>query len=453
MESHATVRKCAALHPCPVLVHSGARAKVAACFFNFLKNHLMRRFNPTALQKYIDKKDRTTPLLFTGRREELAIAHAALGNLKEEQTQGNTVVFQGAPGAGKTALLEHIKDTLANECDSAKLSAPLIGQPHEALFEVLKQIEPDTAETLRKSHQITKHGDVNFGVGSGGVSSSSTSTPEDITTLHRLMDERKSNKPLVLFLDEAQNAEGDLPSGRSTILQTLHEGDAGKVCLIAGGLSDTEARLNQLGVSRLSFGNMATLQPLHEQEVIVSLEAFLNNEDFCIEVGGCDTAPLQQLVINESSGWPQHLTNTLHAIGEELIKVNGQLAECHINAIQRRSQARREDYYMRRVETIPEPLLYEVVSTIPKGGSVKEYMVYEAVERAYKSHPLINQKLPYEEAFHRLVHRGVLQEDTTGNLTVPIPSMHDYIKHRSSKATAEGLPSTAGTSALRAECS
>ncbi len=61
---------------------------------------------------------------------------------------------------------------------------------------------------------------------------------------------------------------------------------------------------------------------------------------------------------------------------------------------------------------------------------MKEYAVYEAVERAYKNHPLINQKLPYEEAFYMLIHRGVLQEDTTGDLTVPIPSMHDYIKDR-----------------------
>jgi len=394
----------------------------------------MRRFNPTTLQKYIDTKDRITPLFFTGRREELTIAYTAFGNLKEGQTKGNTVVFQGAPGAGKTALLEHIKDMLAHECDSAKIEASLIGQPHEALFEVLKQIEPDTAETLRKSHQITKHGDVHLGVGSGGVSSSSTSTPKDITTLYRLMDERKSNKPLVLFLDEAQNANGDLPDGKSSILQQLHEGDVGKVTLIAGGLSDTSTNLNRLGISRLSFGNITTLQPLHETEVMTSLEAFVNNEDFCIDQNGCDVAPLKQLVINESMGWPQHLTNTLQAIGEELIVAGGQLAECDINAIQQRSQVRREDYYMRRAEAIPKLLLYEVVSTIPKGQSVKEYAVHEAVERAYKNYPLINQKLPYEKAFYMLVHRGVLQEDTTGNLTIPIPSMHDYIKYQSSLA-------------------
>jgi len=75
----------------------------------------MRRFNPTTLQKYIDTKDRITPLFFTGRREELTIAYTAFGHLKEGQTKGNTVVFQGAPGAGKTEPLENIKDILAHD--------------------------------------------------------------------------------------------------------------------------------------------------------------------------------------------------------------------------------------------------------------------------------------------------------------------------------------------------
>ncbi len=393
----------------------------------------MRRFDPTALQKYINKKDRAAPLFFTGRREELAIAHAALDNLKEGEAEGNTVVFQGAPGAGKTALLNHLKEKFRSRCDVARLSASTTHKPNIALFEVLEQIEPDIAETLRQSHQLTVQGDLKAMVLEGGVSSASTTMPQEIVSINQLMTVRKNkNVPLVLFLDEAQNANGDLPDGKSSILQQLHEGVAGNVSLIAGGLSSTCARLNRLGISRLSYSNTATLQPLREQEVIASLEAFLNNEDFCIDGRGYDTTPLQQIVINESFGWPQHLTSTLHAISEELIKVGGQLAECDINAIQQRSQARREDYYMRRAETIPDPLLYELVTTVPKGGGVSELEIHKAVERAYANERLLEKTLPAEDAFDTLVHRGVLQEDGTGNLTVPIPSMHDYIKQRSS---------------------
>ncbi len=87
---------------------------------------------------------------------------------------------------------------------------------------------------------------------------------------------------------------------------------------------------------------------------------------------------------------------------------------------------------MRRAETIPDPLLYELVTTVPKGGGVSELEIHKAVERAYANERLLEKTLPAEDAFDTLIHRGVLQKDGTGNLTVPIPSMHDCIKQRSS---------------------
>ncbi len=394
----------------------------------------MRRFNPTSLQKYIDKKDRTTPLLFTGRREELAIAHAAVDNLTGGQTQGNTVVFQGAPGAGKTSLLEHIKETLPKGCDTASLDASRMHQPDKALFRVFNQFDPKQAEKLKQSKQTTTSARLSAGIG-GERASSSTTNPLVITGIDELMALRKhKNKPLVLFLDEAQNANGDLPDGKSSILQQLHEGNVGNVTLIAGGLSDTLAKFNRLGVSRLASGNTATLSPLHESEVIASLEAFLNNEDFCIDLRGCDATPLQQLVINESFGWPQHLTNTLRSLGEELIRNHGVLAQCDLEHVYEKSQARREQYYQARIETIPTALLYELTQTIPKGYGVEKTSIYKAIQCAYEKHPISTMELPAGEAYHTLIHHGVIQSDGAGNLTIPIPSMHEYIKHRSALA-------------------
>ncbi len=391
----------------------------------------MNLFNPQAVQVYIAKRDRKSPLFFTGRREEQVIAQDVLENLLRQETKGNTVIFQGAPGAGKTALLDHLRSRFRAQCDTARLPASLVHRPDEALYQVFKQIEPKQAKKLKESHQTTAEGGVNIGIASGGVSSSSTQSPLSISTIDQLMDLRKGvDRPLMLFLDEAQNANGDLPDGKSSILQQLHEGGAGNVSLIAGGLSDTETRLSSLGISRPSSDNVRTLQPLSGREVMEALEAFLHSEDFGIDREGCDRDALRQVIVNESMGWPQHLTNALRSLGEELIGAEGRLAECDLDRVQQRSQARREEYYRGRIETIPDTLLYEVTTAVPKGSGVNKYQVYEAVERAYKKHPLSNMELPYENAFHTLVHVGVLQDDGTGKLTVPIPSMHDYIKNR-----------------------
>lgn len=399
-------------------------------FGKTLRVYLMSQFDPQAVQSYIDEGDRQSPLFFTGRQQEQGMAQGILRNLRAGKTQGNILVFQGAPGAGKTALLNHLKETLQNECVTARLSVSIVHQPDIALFEVLKQLEPKRAKKLKKTYQKRVHGGINVGVGSAGTEVSSSDVPQDITTIQHLMSLRKNrDKPLLLFLDEAQNANGDMPDGKSSILQQLHEGNTGNVSLIAGGLSDTQAKLNQLGISRLSSGNVTTLQPLQDQEVLAAFEAFLDNETFGIDRHG-DITRLQQLVVDESMGWPQHLTNTLHAISEELITVNGRLAECDISAIQQRSQARREEYYSHRVETIPTALLFEVVSTIPKGHGISELEVHKTIERAYAHEPILEKMLPSEDAYDVLIHRGVLQADATGNLTVPIPSMHDYIKER-----------------------
>ncbi len=276
----------------------------------------MSRFNPQAVQVYIAKRDRKSPLFFTGRREEQVIAQDVLENLLRQETKGNTVIFQGAPGAGKTALLDHLRSKFRAQCDTAKLSASLVHRPDEALFECFEQIEPKQAKKLKESHQTTARGGVSLGVASGGLTSSSA-TPSAISTVRQLMNMRKAqDRPLMLFLDEAQNANGDLPDRKSSILQQLHEGGAGNVSLIAGGLSDTQARLSVLGVSRPSSDNVRTLQPLSGREVMEALEAFLHSEDFGIDREGCDRDALRRVIVNESMGWPQHLTNALRSLGK-----------------------------------------------------------------------------------------------------------------------------------------
>ncbi len=391
----------------------------------------MGRFNPTVVAQFVKDSDRKPPPFFGGRTKEQAMAHASLNSVREGRTEGNTVVFQGAPGAGKTALLDHLRNAFRSDCDTAKLFASRLTKPAEALFEVLEQLEPKTAKAVQKTHQTTKYGEVGGGgLGKGGMSSGSTTVPKDISSVRRLMAIRKSRKPLVLFLDEAQNADGDLPDGKSSILQDLHEGGVGNISLVVGGLSDTRTTLRKCGISRTSSDSVTTLQPLSEHEVIEVLEAFLLRDYFGIDRDGCDENVVQRLIVSESMGWPQHLTNALRSLGEALIETNGKLKACDPSAVQQRSQARREEYYAGRIETIPSPLLAEIVTTVPKGGSVESLDIHEAIERAYQAKPLLEKMLPAEDAYENLIHAGVLQDDGTGKLTIPIPSMHDYIRSR-----------------------
>ncbi len=405
----------------------------------------MSRFHASGLQNFIDEGDREPPACFVGREDLVQLAVSTVEKLRGGKTRGNTILVQGAPGAGKTALLEHIKDHLGKGVDTAYVSAPLLARPEVALFEMLEQIEPDKAAEAVRAHQTTMSGGVSVMGASGTRSTTSISTPADIKTVRQLIGLRANpNQPLVLFMDEAQNTNGDLSDGRSSILQELHEGKCGPAMLIAGGLSDSESRLAKLGVSRDSDDNFTTLQPLADHEVVAALLAFLSDERFGIHSDN-DPARLRaikEMAVEEAMGWPQHLTNTLRSLAEELVQTDGDLSEVNVEAVRDKSRTRRERYYSKRTKGIPTPLLLAVIGAVPKNGGADPYSIHESIQGAYQKSPLLQKMLSEDQAYETLVQRGVLQDGGAGNMVVPIPSMHDYIARRSEPPPSEQPPQT-----------
>ena len=288
-----------------------------------------------------------------------------------------------------------------------------------------------------KREQQTTHV---LGLSIGGIKGERRSTQrvsgEDIRTIRHLMDTRGgSSKPLILIMDEAQNANSDLPDGKSSILQQLHEGSEAPVALVAGGLSDSVSRLRDLGISRESKGHFVSLQPLTDAEVSQAFEAFVNHKEFGITrcVDDCIRYnQIEKLVVEESMGWPQHLTNALAALGKEMILKEGILENCSLAKVQTLSQGARLEYYSGRTKGIPSPLLREVAKAIPKGAAIDEYDVHKVVERTYKAEPIIARTLNEEDAFGALLHQGVLQCDNRNLLGIPIPSMHDFMAGKTS---------------------
>ncbi len=369
-------------------------------------------------------------MFFCGRKQEKAAANRALKMVRMGETEGNTVVFQGAPGAGKTSLIRHLKEQFRSEhCDVAHLIGAKLDQPEIALYEVLEQIEPALAEKLKGSHTSTVQGQLGIGGSGGGMSDSKTTLPIVIPTVRQLMGLRTDpNKPLVLFMDEAQNVRADEDNGRSSVLEELHQGGIGCVFLIAGGLSNTEKVLDDRGISRPADGHVITLQPLSREEVLDAVELFLHNRIFAIDRDDTDTTALHALIVNESMGWPQHLNNALRSLGEELIRTQGRLSACDLDAVQQNSQARRNEYYNSRTHSIPNKVLAELVTTVPKNKGVDALEIIKAIHRAYQTEPMLEENWPKKDVFHNLVHKGVLQDDGNKKLIIPIPSMYDYIK-------------------------
>ena len=82
-----------------------------------------------ALRRFSELPDREATPYFGGRADEIGLVERALNRIRERTREnrlnpagGETILFQGAPGAGKSALLHH----LVRGWESADPEAPVL---------------------------------------------------------------------------------------------------------------------------------------------------------------------------------------------------------------------------------------------------------------------------------------------------------------------------------------
>ncbi len=397
----------------------------------------MRRFDPTPLQHFIANKDRDKPILFAGRATEIAAVDDAIKAVKRGSVAGQTLLFTGAPGAGKTALLRHLQLHLT-DCRSASFPAHALSDPRQVVIDIISQIDPKTGETLNRSTTTAFHGEAGASPLKVGGAYSKTELGPTLSSLRALAQSIRPDilkSPIVLFMDEAQNAEADLANTqRSSLLQDLHEGQSGPFLLIAGGLSQSLGRFSELGISRFATNSVLALGCLTPHDVREVVERFFVTSDFGIQVG---SSHLQEswlaAIMDESKGWPQHLTNTLISAAEEIIRANGILEHANLESALAESRRRREDYYAQRQGDIPIELIAEVFSIMPNSGGATFNQIDDAIDTAYRRFPKTAKKLSQDAAYITLLNRGLLQECRARHFDAPIPSMRDFIDREARK--------------------
>ncbi len=140
------------------------------------------------------------------------------------KTCGHLVVFQGAPGAGKMALLSHFK-----EAWHGKLECPLVLQigletledTSAAAWEIVKKIAPGKEELFRQQLWPT----LGFSV------------------LEKLLPPKRWWQPLCILADEIQN----VTERHGTSLLTLHLGEHGlPIVTVAAGRLTLPRSCNKL---------------------------------------------------------------------------------------------------------------------------------------------------------------------------------------------------------------
>ena len=239
------------------------------------------------MKRLIARRDREVPDVFVGREKIIsALADdvrllAASGGLR-----GATRIVQGAPGAGKTALLNELRvrwtsprywdiDPTVLEVSSESFSQAetLVAEISQALD--LGDIElPGHGEATNTRGSINTRRSIKGGVADASRGKTTTrhfTSPKVTLAQLRERHAKDRRKPLVLLVDEAQEIVPDAErvdrngerAPLNTSLAALHKGLHGLPILpVYFGLSTTRATLRAMSASRLAVGTTTELGPL-----------------------------------------------------------------------------------------------------------------------------------------------------------------------------------------------
>lgn len=374
------------------------------------------------LAQVFDVEDREPAWYFHGRDEVLAsfdrLCKRALGG-----RSGTTFLIQGAPGAGKTALIHQ----LCLSCQDWKIvhiKPLMLGTPSE-LAEKAGLIVPLRETQSREVGMDAK------ALGSFGASRTTTRSREyaGASTLQVLTDLAHDAAGVLLVLDEAQNVTRlrrapPLGPRAEDTLDAIHNGELGMpAILLAGGLGQTREVFNQLGIARFqrnSLVNLGRLSIEYEHSVI---------RDWLIESGRAkgDVTPWINTISKETYGWPQHIINYAEPAAQVIQQNDGLLTAEGLKTVLEFGRDGKMEYYSNRTAGIDLPdqfLLGAWVVWQGRGVTASRDTIVRILDT--------RKRATGETAISVLdsaIARGVLAE-TDGGLHIPIPSMETWLAER-----------------------
>ncbi|MCY4591375.1 MAG: AAA family ATPase [Alphaproteobacteria bacterium] len=393
---------------------------------------------PTAdiegLETFSESVDRQLTPFFVGRHDEISNILSQLYQTFERHkagrrapAAGTTRLIQGAPGAGKSALLYQLGE-MWEAAGGAAPRAVMLGTadltaPAKLAARILQQVSQEDAVRLRRTATAGGGGGLRVMGLTISLNRSGTTGPEDAWDLLRAIE---WPSPVCLMVDEIQT----MSETQFNTLLDFHTGvhDLPIVPVFAG-LANARDVLARNGFSRLGQGAVHTLGCLDQDDAAHSVELFLDH--FGVDRSGAqEDWPVR--IAEMSDGWPMHLHNTMRALAGALTPAGGRLAGVDAEVVEERAAAMRWDTYAnlqsRELETA-RSLVSAVLKSVPAEGARKAEVV-NRIEQLARPAPAawrIPAGMSSDDFLDLMVHRGVLQPSPARRLVCPIPSFRRFL--------------------------
>ena len=394
--------------------------------------------------------DRDEAWFFSGRGAEIdeieRLCTEALDRVRQGQAaRGATRLFQGAPGAGKTALLTALQQRWDERARNARVHDPIgspagiplavlvhwndLGSEDAVARTILKALDPALEAATRRTQSSGLQGSISAGslAQVGGTRGQATAPPA--MTFETLAEMVSWTRPVCLMVDEVQAVD------RSVVLSLLHQGIAGLpvVPLLAGlGSSQDHLAALNIGLSRLAIDAVHDIGALAPEEAQGAVRMMF--ERYRVDLEGVDHDWPSELA-SLSECWPQHLHNAMRALAEGLVAVGGRLAAVDTARVLDRDRHYRTISYSRRVSPAMDEarcLVGAVMAALPESGTDRAAII-DSLDRVAEARGAesVAWRLPrgMDNAmlFDHLVHQGALQRGTDKLYHCPIPSFRTYL--------------------------
>jgi len=321
-----------------------------------------------------------------------------------------TMLIQGAPGAGKTALLEELAiESMEKGWDAFQMNLEDLYNPVHMAQTLGKPYVSRKQTSIKADAKLVATEHIREVAGDSSVS--------------QVLENLNPNHGVLLILDEAQRiAHFSDSSDKISVMATLdniHNGNINNpIILLVAGLGTTEEAFRTFGIYRFKAGCFIELGALGDDSERAVIHDWIRKE------GGAqgNPEPWIDAIVEKTYGWPQHISAYGDAAAKQIQRDHGEMTSAGLDVVYRLGTERREAYYKQRAKGISRKersSLANLIDTIPIGDGLDREEFETALSQEYDPEKA-------KSLFEKAVERGILHSQDEIYF-IPIPSMRNWL--------------------------
>ncbi len=357
-------------------------------------------------------RDRGPSPYFHGRKA-IRRDFAELLKRSKDTSTGTTFLIQGAPGAGKSALLHELEKIASRS------------QWNVVYINVQDLYNPaHLAQTFGEAYVTRKQ--TTTGLDAKVISFDRAKEVSADSSVIQVLKKLISDSGVVLILDEAQRIADFVGTPYKMevggLLEEIHNGKLDQpAILLAAGLGPTKASFGKLGISRFGRNCVVELGALSKDSERLVIEDWIKKEGR----GQGDPSAWVDAIVRETHGWPQHIQCYADLASEYLKANDGVMTADGLSSVLEAGHEDRKVYYKQRVDDL-EPDEIQCFA-----GSILDRSVGHPTPRLQIMSAFIDNygDSKAEKLFKKFVSKGILEKrGSTPNLVDRGLSLHRRIE-------------------------